>query len=108
MFTRSISDYKTDMILALESWKSDQDTDRIVAQILEASSQIQTLDAKRFSSQIHKLLLCRMPERAKRLVEVLSETEPTRTGIAVLGFVAGIIKVLPVVIVVFLAWLVLR
>lgn len=109
MLTRSISDHKTDMLTAIDSWKDQADTDRVVAQVLLAARKIHTLDAVGFTGMVRKLLLVGMSDRAKRLVEVLSEREPTTAGLLAGGILVWAVKTVPLALVAALiAWLVVR
>lgn len=88
MLRRSIIGPKTDMTIAIASWRGPEDTVRVVAEVRAAASEIQTLTADRFASMVRMLLTARAPERAQHLVDVLSDTEPTRLGLLLLRLVS--------------------
>lgn len=93
---RSITAPKTDMTIAIGSWRSDQDTARVVAEVRAAAAEIRSLSTDRFVSMVHKLLLVGHPDKAQRLVDALSNTEPTRLGLALIRIVWLIIVALPI------------
>lgn len=106
MLKRSIIGQKLSMTLSLDSWNGPEDTERVSAEVREAASEIASLNAEMFSSHIHKLLLCRNPERAKKLVNVLTDTELTPTGVLVARLLTFAILMVPVVLIVLLVtWL---
>jgi hypothetical protein len=108
MLKRSIIGSKISMHLAIDSWVGPEDTERVVAEVLEAASDIKTLDAKTFTNHVHKLLLCNNAARAKKLVDVLDDVEPTKSGLIVTSLLILGIRLIPIVLLVLLiVWLVM-
>ena len=93
---RSIIGPKTDMTIALDSWKDREDTTRVLAAITKAGDKINTLTTHKFVGMIGKFLAMGMPERAQRIVDALSDTEPTRLGLLLLRLVGLAIVALPI------------
>jgi hypothetical protein len=96
MFKRSIIDHKTDMTIAIGSWHGPADTDRVVAEVKDAASKIHTLDADFFTSMVRTMLLMGYTNRAQRIVDALTDTEPTRLGLVLVHLLGVVIITVPI------------
>ncbi len=74
LFTRDITAPVTDMVIAIDSWRSQADTDRVVAEVFKAAAGI-AINRVQFSTMIHKLLRCGRPDKARRLATCFDDRE---------------------------------
>ena len=96
MLKRSIVGPKTNMTISIGSWRGDQDTARVVSEVRAAAAEIRSLSTDRFVPMVQKFLLARYPDKAQRVVDALSDTEPTRLGLALVRILVLIIVAIPV------------
>lgn len=96
LLKRSIIDHKTNMTIAIGSWYRSADTDRVVAEVRAAASEVRTLDADFFTSMVRTMLLMGYPNRAQRIVDALEDTEPTRLGLVLFRCLAAVVITVPI------------
>jgi hypothetical protein len=68
----------------------------VVAEVRAAASEIRTLSADRFTSMVHTMLLMGYPNRAQRIVDALTDTEPTRLGLVLVRLLGLVIITVPI------------